>query len=275
MVYPRSHRLAQAALILNPTSGRNQKEAPKVLALANQAGLTWALVKTFAEIERETLRLLETGKRHLLVSGGDGTVSGVLTVCLRAGEKPLVSVLPGGTTNLIAWDVSRPSGQLKILENFLTGAPGVFLTRRLVRVKPKEVYGLFGGAGLIAQGVARYNERRVKEGLLGLRNALPVALRLLKEGAPGAKLKARSFFEAAAVLVTTLERVFLPVAPFLQKPCPSLKVGLFPRRLFPFKVLCLPRLELLSPLFALDGEILRAEDGFVIETTEEITFARW
>ncbi len=270
--------LEEAGLILNPLGGKNLREAPFLLALANHVGLEVKVARNFKEITRATREFLPA-KKLLLVSGGDGTVSAVLTASLQAGSPPRVVVLPGGTTNLIAWDVSRPRGQLKIFERFLKKLPPKIKKRRVLRILPANLYCMFCGAGLLAEGVRLYNKRRQEKGLRGLRNALPVTFWTFIKGLRATDdLPVLTGVErrAATVMLTTLEKVFLPVKLFLKEPCPAVKVGLFPRTIFPFSVLCETEVELKARFLAVDGELLESKERrFVIQTTEEVEFLSW
>jgi len=280
VVYQRSRRIAEAGLVINPTSGRNLREANLLLALAHHAGLDYAEGRDFESLKEATSTLLAQKKKILLVSGGDGTFSAVLTACLRARRLPVLAVLPGGTTNLIAWDVSRPKGQLKIFRHFLAGKPPAVKIRRALKIKSYEIYGMFCAAGMLAEGIRRYNLNRQERGLRGLKNALPVTGSLLKEvffrGRPGLPLNTSPAapFRLNTVMVTTLEKVFLPLKPFVSR-CPYLKVGFFPEKLLPFKVSCLPEIELKSSTLAVDGEILTGQATFTVETGPEVIFYRW
>jgi len=270
--------LKEAALILNPLGGKNLREAPLLFALAKHVGLEVKIVKDFWEIE-QTIEKLVFSKRILLVSGGDGTISAVLTACFRKKKVPALAILPGGTTNLIAWDVSRPSGQLRSFQRFLKGFPPRIKKRKVLKIWPPNLYSMFCGAGLLAEGVKLYNKRRSQKGLRGLRNALPVALQVLTKGLPSPKQwpRLKSYpRKIPIIMITTLERVFLPIQSFLKKPCPDIKVGIFARTFIPFSVLCEKEIELETYTLAVDGELVESKEGrFVIQSTEEIEFFSW
>jgi len=271
--------LKDAGLILNPKGGKNTKEAFLLLAFAKHAGLEIRLGSNFKELLYATEKLLSLSKKILFISGGDGTVSAVLTACLRKGRKPAFAVLPGGTTNLIAWDVSRPRGQLSIFQRFLKGFPPLVRERKALRIEPHGLYGLFCGAGLLAEGVRLYNLRRIRSGKRGLKNALPVTLRLLLKGVKNGReslIFGSPPQKAQAAIFTTLEKVFVSLRPFFQKPCAEIKVGLFPRTILPLFVSCEEKIALRTEILALDGEIIENKGvPFIIKAADRVVFYTW
>ncbi|AEH45931.1 diacylglycerol kinase catalytic region [Thermodesulfatator indicus DSM 15286] len=277
------NRLKKAVLLWNPSAGKNLKEGLLLYALAKQAGLAQAPVKNYQEIEEALLNYSREGKRHFIVSGGDGTISAFITAYLRhlPDQEIALTVLPGGTNNLIAWDVSRPFRQVKIFMNFLKAKKPLILKRRALKVIPGNYYGLFCAAGLLAEGTFFYNVLRKKEGIRGLKNIFKVVRKTFKKGLKReipliVETNSLVYFPETAML-TTLNKLFIPLKPFKKvSNCPKIKIGLFPRKIVPFKTLCEEEVRLHTPGIALDGEEIESPANlFKINVTKEITFLKW
>ncbi|OAG26788.1 hypothetical protein TH606_10470 [Thermodesulfatator autotrophicus] len=273
----------QVALVWNPRGGKNLKEGLILMALARQAGLTEVIVKDYSEIETTLKSLIAQGKKHFLVSGGDGTVSAFLTAYFRnfPEKEVYLTVLPGGTNNLIAWDVSRPFGQLRIFKFFLTQKTPKVLKRKVLKIIPGEYYGLFCAAGLLAEGTFLYNILRKKKGIRGLKNISQVIAETIKKGFKRempliVETNSLVYFPETAML-TTLNRLFIPLKPFPRvNKCSQIKIGLFPRKIIPFKTFCEREVRLHTPGIALDGEEIESPANlFKIILAGEITFLKW
>jgi len=177
----------------------------------------------------------------LAISGGDGTVSSVLTALLN--EKPfqkipLIAILPGGTANMTAGDIgSRGSIQATLrrlgewLENNSKRAKNVRRSVVKVQSDPSQAahYGFFFGAGAIVQGIEYTNENIHSRGMkselslgLGLVRTIwgiarqdPTFIRPTKIAVDiGFAGPAADPQEMTLLIVSTLERLFLNMRPY-------------------------------------------------------------
>ncbi|WP_022853611.1 diacylglycerol kinase family protein [Thermodesulfatator atlanticus] len=276
-------RIESAVLFWNPLGGKNLKEGLLLLALARHAHLSTEKIKNYPEIEKALRKHLAQGKRLFLISGGDGTISAFLTAYFRELKPPEIeiAVLPGGTNNLIAWDVARPFNQLKIFKAFLSHQRPRMLKRKALRIEPGKFFGMFCAAGLLAEGTFLYNELRKKEGVKGMKNILKVIAKLGKRGLrrelPLLVEPQSLVYAPETAMFTTLERLFIPLFPFPKvRNCREIKGGIFPQKLIPFKTFCTPKVRIHTPAIALDGEMIKSSDNvFELTTTKELTFLKW
>jgi len=198
----------------------------------------------------------------IVVNGGDGSVQHVLTALLSrcpSERLPRLACLPGGTTNMTAYDVNahrRFGDCANVLRRVL--APGEQVPpapRSVVRVRARRAgsaqLGLFFGIGTIVQGIEYFHARVRHNGgahELGAGAALvrtlwgiarhqppfsqPLEVRVrapeLMDGhgceeTPG-KVSARLLF------ATTLDRLFLGIRPYWGTGAGPLKTTLVERR---------------------------------------------
>jgi hypothetical protein len=151
--------------------------------------------------ETEALRHRVTGDPHegaklvattpwepgdtLVVNGGDGTAQRMLTALLGScpsQRRPRIALLPGGTTNMTAFDLNRHRSYRRCvatLRDALDDPAPATRRRPLVQVGLPEgdQYGFFFGAGTIVQGI-EYFHRRIQPG--GGRHELGAGLALLR-----------------------------------------------------------------------------------------------
>lgn len=175
----------------------------------------------------------------LIVNGGDGTVQHALTVLLNhcpAHRLPRIACLPGGTTNMTAYDLNghrRMSACLATLQRAL--APGAQVPpapRPVVCVAhdtaARARFGLFFGIGTIVQGIEYFHARILPRGgghELGAGAALTGTLWGIARGKPpfdaplsvtvdGPLPGAPGRVTARLLFATTLERLFLGIRPY-------------------------------------------------------------
>nr|WP_277875903.1 acylglycerol kinase family protein [Acetobacter fallax] len=96
-------------MIHNPRSRRNLRDADAFAAQAGkQFGPLFISPDNRDELAHEIRQLAALDVRFIVVNGGDGTVSDVLSAilaCYPADRMPALAILPSGNTNLIANDV--------------------------------------------------------------------------------------------------------------------------------------------------------------------------
>ncbi len=182
----------------------------------------------------------------LVINGGDGTAQNLLTLLLRRqapSDAPRIALLPGGSTNMSAFDINteRAYGRcVERLRSVLTSACGdnsqsqsALQQRPLVRVSlpDNDQYGFFFGIGTIVQGIEFFH-RRIHPG--GGRHELGAGLAMLRtlwgiarHEPPFAEpltlnLRSRTLADAAAT--TEPDRAAhgeSPASPAAQRPGPD------------------------------------------------------
>lgn len=236
----------RAGLIYNPLGGQFRKRDPDIRrVLAEMTGITQIEAKDLSEFDRAVSQLLAEDIEWLIIIGGDGTLQGVIN-CLfaqRSVEKwPLLTIVPGGTTNMIALDLGmhgKPEQVLTRVKHSLgqSGQPAL-VSRPVLRIEQagvKNVYGMLFGLGLIARGV-RFSQSQVKQlGMTGNIFTLIIVLRSVigtflgrpqAEWAPvqisradGKGAMQRETYTFA--LVSALERLLLGIRPYWgSEPAP-------------------------------------------------------
>ena len=199
-------------------------------------------VATPVDVARALSKFREANVRLVVVNGGDGTLSMVVTeVMLRRAvgdAAPLLAVLEGGRTNMSAGDFGcrgRPTRALRRILRWAerAGGDGDIVERAVIRLttspESPSRYGFFVGGGIIyhgSKGCWTFRETSVLPASeTGLGTALGVAAilgKLLVGKTPyppvtvgitadGVDLGARSW---VALFVTTLERMALGIRPF-------------------------------------------------------------
>ena len=178
------------AILLNPHGGRIRKRLGRIRELA--AAIPGAIVcetDNLADMNRTLDELAEPGVDHLVIAGGDGTVQAVLNRLFTGkpwSRLPLVSIVPGGTTNMTASDLGTSSNPEKCLQQLgrcLQNAMDVRLvTRSVLKIRQDQqpdIHGMFFGTGLIAHGSAYFHKHVKKSGLTGESGSAFVMLRML------------------------------------------------------------------------------------------------
>ena len=189
--------------------------------------------KILAEFAAESVNVLA-------ISGGDGTVSRVLTHLFAEQSfetMPIIAVLRGGTANMIAGDVGSSDSVVPALQRLCkwieNGSGQIHLqSRPILRVQPggdqPAHYGMFFGAGAVVQGIQYTNENIHSRGLktefslgLGLVRSMwgiarqdprfihPVDMSIGIDGDTVASPES-----IVMTLVSGLERLFLNIRPY-------------------------------------------------------------
>ena len=155
----------RVGLIINRRSRRNRLK-PWAGAALTDPRLSVAVLDDFGELPQAVSQMLRQDLAVLAISGGDGTVQAVLTELGNAGalaERPLLAVLPGGTTNMTAADVGLRGRPEQAVSRLLSraGTPELLqasVTRHVIRVDyrsdAKPLYGMFFGTAGICRAIA-------------------------------------------------------------------------------------------------------------------------
>ncbi len=227
-------------VLLNPRSGENLRAAALMRrTFSAYPDIPCRDVSDPPSVVRALRELAEHGVNTIAISGGDGTVNAVLNTVFSHNpfpRLPLLAVLRGGTTNMIAGDIGMQGRQDRALRSLIECAARAgdglnVIKRPVMRIDPgagrASIYGMFFGAAAISQGT-EYCRRHVHTA--GLRGELgpgvtvarfviamargdraivaPVPVTVAIDGAPSAA------FDCGIVYVTTLERLLLGLRPY-------------------------------------------------------------
>ncbi len=231
-------------VLVNPRSRRNKKHLDEIIrAVSNCSKTHYRVVDQPGDISKVLAEFAAESVKVLAISGGDGTVSRVLThlYAERPFEAmPVIAILRGGTANMIAGDVGSPGSVAPALQRLRlwieNGAGQIHLqSRPVLRVQPgrdqPDHYGMFFGAGAVVQGIEYTNENIHSRGLksefslgLGLVRSMwgiarqdprfirPVNISI---GIDGNTVASPESF--VMTLVSGLERLFLNIHPYWGK----------------------------------------------------------
>lgn len=226
---------------MNPTSRRNRKHLDSIRQIAASCPRVHLCVtESSAEVSAGLAELATRPVDILAISGGDGTVSRVLTHLIDEApfaKMPLIAILPGGTANMTAGDIGLRGSVRATLQRLVDwqrdqSRASQVVCRSVLRVQPGEGltphYGFFFGAGAVVQGIEYTNENIHSR---GLKNELSLGLGLVRSMWGIARQDSR-FVQATRIgigidnkmiaeatditllVVSTLERLFLNIHPF-------------------------------------------------------------
>lgn len=182
-------------------------------------------------------RFKQRGATILAINGGDGTVRDVLTALWRIDPDwcPALSIIPGGKTNLIAYDVGSvthgPAGLRQIMEAASNNRLDRHrCSRRVLDIVRQDsalppVCGLFFGAGAFSAGTELSQKEANALGLYqGLAVALTIGSMVVRQMRGGGSGGANMTLSADGRLVhdgdhfimlaTSLQRIIMGLNPF-------------------------------------------------------------
>lgn len=153
-------------VLSNPLSRRNRKLHAKIEAMiALHPEVYHESLSEFASLPETLARFAAEQVELLVISGGDGTISGVLTEIIEHhafSAMPQLAILPGGTSNTIANDVGLRGHPLKSLERLLNLSEAQLkqadcVSRAVLRIDYSDddspVHGLFFGTAAICDAI--------------------------------------------------------------------------------------------------------------------------
>ncbi|MBU6145460.1 MAG: YegS/Rv2252/BmrU family lipid kinase [Paenibacillaceae bacterium] len=112
--------IQRTKLIYNPSSGREQmrRALPDILQRLEDAGFETSVIATQGpgDARKATQKAIERDFECVIVAGGDGTVNEVVNGLIPAPHKPILGVLPLGTTNDIARALGMPRAWKQALD---------------------------------------------------------------------------------------------------------------------------------------------------------------
>ena len=227
-------------VISNPSSGGNRKGLQPVERMLAACGRALHRQAVDPEQVKAAIRDFAChGVDLVVVNGGDGTIHAVLTELFTTewpNQVPFLALLRAGTASMIARDVGLSGSRLQGLSRLLgwayAGRGAASLVKRpVLRLEwekgGESMYGMFFGAGIIYEGIQFCLTRVHTKGLGGelaagltllrfflaaarrdRRTVHPASIRLGLEG------MAMQDMDVLALLVTTLERLFLGMRPY-------------------------------------------------------------
>ena len=225
------------AVLSNAGSRANRNGRWSLLSLDGLGG-PHAVTHAVEELPAALDTLLAARPDALAVNGGDGTLQALLTEAARRGalaELPPLAVLPGGTTNMSAHDLSGVARLREALRAFagLRDRPAdawPIAWRPVVEVQAgdgRRYAGLFFGLGTVVRGVELWQQalrRRRRAGDLGVAVAVGRVMWGMARRHPpfdGATPLALGFDDepgtdtaVSALMVTTLARLTLRMRPY-------------------------------------------------------------
>ncbi len=177
-------------VLMNKKSGRNRSGTAAVEAiLATRPDISVRRTDHAHDVPTALAELASDGVNVLAINGGDGSLQAVLNALLHESSpfarRPLLAILPGGTTNMIAYDVGshrKPGEELKRLVARLDAGTLVesVLIRPVMEASGGDIPGLahgffFGAAGVYEGTMAN----RVSVDAVGGRDGAGPAWRIL------------------------------------------------------------------------------------------------
>lgn len=195
------------------------------------------LTRDLDELPRALDAILEARPDALAVNGGDGTLQTLLAECARRGvlgDLPPIAVLPGGTTNMCAHDLSGVGNLRRALRAYaaLRDRPcsaWPVVSRAVLAIETGDgvTAGTLLGLGAVVRGVEYWQHalrRRARGGDLGVAWAIfrslwgmvrrqppfdrPTPVGLGFDGAPPDRA------EVSALILTTLDRLPIGMRPY-------------------------------------------------------------
>ena len=226
-------------LIRNPLSRANRRDRADWDAVTAHPQIAGFVEPKTSEELHDSLKILHAREvQCLAVSGGDGTLSDVLSALAHAvpGWRPPFAILRSGKTNLIAHDVGAAPhgvrGALALADAARTGDLTRRKTRRVLKVESDEGgsatrYGFFLGAGAFTRAS---NLAQVQAHAMGLNEGAAILWTLgsmIGRNLPGGHETKEPCAIAASqpagapesgarylVIATTLDRIALGLKPF-------------------------------------------------------------
>lgn len=155
------------AIISNPGSTTNRASLPQMRAFIEaNSGIVHVEFKDFADIPEALAMCKRADPSVLVINGGDGTIQATLSALVHhrpfGDRPPLVAVLPGGKTNMIAKDLGMRGSPISVLRKILELVKSGKLEERRTRRAliglnlgdgSPTVYGMFFGASGIVSGI--------------------------------------------------------------------------------------------------------------------------
>lgn len=241
-----TRRFARTVVLSNPNARQVRRRAALLGPLEQREQVTLAWTGAPTELRATLARLALNDGDLLVINGGDGTVQSTLTALAELqplARWPTLAVLPGGTTNMTAFDVSGrvsyPRALAALLQAMDAPARAFIRRRHVLRVQTDGVpirYGFAFGAGAMVNGVQYCRDEILRRGagdewasgLTLLRGGIGIAMR---DPRFTGKAQARIDFEGGVsrgvsrgveqisgawliLLASTLDRMIMGIRPY-------------------------------------------------------------
>ncbi len=235
----RRGRTPHIGVLINPYSGCNINGLAAIRnAIAGYPRVSDCDVRKPHEVRAALERFADRGIELVVVNGGDGTVQAVLTALFHHHPfetLPVLAVLQSGTTSMTARDVGFAGSPVKALEKIFRwadsgGGDSSIVQRPVLQVQApghQTRYGMFFGTAAIYQGIQYFHRQVNTRGLRGeigpgltILRFLWAAARQRSDFIPSVPISVTlddhppQQFDSFAVLVSTLERLFLGLYPY-------------------------------------------------------------
>lgn len=167
------------AVISNRRSGRNADGMERLRAEIGRLGVHAVEPASHAELAAELKDLARKGVKLLAINGGDGTLDTVLTSLRRDmpfASEPVLAVLRGGTTNMVARDVGLRGTAESALRSLVSAAERGIPRQTIVSRRPVRLtferggdasYGFFFTGAAIPRAILQARRRYHPKGLKG------------------------------------------------------------------------------------------------------------
>lgn len=122
-------------------------------------------ISDWSEVPSQLARAAAADTDFLIINGGDGTIREVVSGLLHDSPfdtPPILGIVPGGQTNMLAGDLGAKASPVKVLSALIEAweerdASTEFTRRKVLRISrtPDEapVYGFFFGSAAIVSGI--------------------------------------------------------------------------------------------------------------------------
>jgi diacylglycerol kinase (ATP) len=179
---------AKTGCLLNPMGGQVRKRKPAIRqALDDIPGMLVCEANDAITFKSAVDQLLQADIDLLVIAAGDGTthaIFGHLFAARAPADWPLITIIPGGTTNMTPLDLGvrgKPEQIIRRLHTYLRKPSAPKLAQRAVlRIEQagmNPIYGMFFAVGLVARGV-KFSRSPVKQ--IGITGGIFTAIIMLR-----------------------------------------------------------------------------------------------
>ncbi|MBK7352942.1 MAG: acylglycerol kinase family protein [Nitrosomonas sp.] len=278
-------------LIYNPLGGLARKHRHVISTiLAELPKVSEWQISTGEDFDSAVNALIQTKIEWLIIIGGDGTIQGIFTRIfsrLPSNRWPFISIIPGGTTNMTAFDLGIHEKPNQILErlrqhlnqmtNNLTLKTINKAVMRIEQTGQPALYGMFFGLGLIARGV-KFSRSRIKQiGITGNIFTSIIVLRSLigtfwgrphpawapVHIMPPQTTEANEPQPYLLIMISTLDRILMGIRPYWGQEKAPLHMTFIKQHCIRFWLAIL-RITLNQ------GQLLKKEHGYLSYNTESL-----
>ncbi len=143
--------LKRARVIYNPSAGKEvvQRDLPEILNVYENAGYETSAFQTTPEplsAQKEAVRCCKEQYDLIVVAGGDGTIHEVINGMAEQDYRPLLAIIPAGTTNDYARVLHIPRDNLVEAARLIEQENSIFMDIGKVMTKEEPKYFVNIGA---------------------------------------------------------------------------------------------------------------------------------